>query len=88
MLSIIVLVLVFAVLVGIGIWKKKNDLYLNFAMRILVGVVAIYLCNSILNTFHITMAVGINGASSLVIGSLGTPGFLLLYGVSLYYMLK
>ena len=88
MISIVLLVLVFGALVGIGIRKKKSELYLNFAMRIFVGAVAIYLCNSILQAFQLNMEVGINGVSSLVLGALGTPGFLLLYGVSLYFMLK
>ena len=88
MLSLIILFIVFGSLVGIGIKNKKSELYLNFASRVLVGAVAIYLCNFILDTFQLNMEVGINGASSLILGSLGTPGFLLLYGVSLYFMLK
>ena len=88
MISIVLLVLVFGTLVGIGIRKKNSEIYLNFAMRIFVGVVAIYLCNSILKGVHLNLEVGINGVSSLVLGSLGLPGFLLLYGVSFYFMLN
>ena len=88
MMSIVLLVLVFVTLVGIGIRKKNSEIYINFAMRIFVGVVAIYLLNSILQAIQLNLEVGINGVSSLVLGALGIPGFLLLYGVSLYFMLK
>ena len=88
MISIVLLVLVFGTLVGIGIRKKNSEIYLNFAMRIFVGVVAIYLLNSILQAFHINLEVGVNGVSSLVLGALGLPGFLILYGVSFYFMLN
>jgi len=87
-MSIVLLVLVFVTLVGIGIRKKNSEIYINFAMRIFVGVVAIYLLNSILQAIQLNLEVGINGVSSLVLGALGIPGFLLLYGVSLYFMLK
>lgn len=71
-----------------GIKKKKMELFLNFVLRIAAGALAIYLVNVILQTLKIQINVGINSYNLLAIGVLGTPGFLLLYGISAYFGLK
>lgn len=85
----------FGIIVGIccilflyGKKKKKMDALLNFGLRMAAGTLGIYLVNQILQSVHISVQVGINFYNTLTLGVLGVPGFLLLYGISTYFMLK
>lgn len=64
------------------------NLFLNFVLRVFAGFVGIYLVNIILMKCSLNISVGMNEVNALVLGLLGTPGFLLLYGISFYYCLK
>ncbi len=71
----------------IGLLRKKAEFVLNFFVRMVVGLVCVYIANSILAHRGIDIAVGLNAVSALTLGSLGFGGFLLLYGVLLLGLL-
>lgn len=83
-----VLVVIAIGLLILGIRKKKPILFVNFILRMAGGTLGIYLVNVILKSFELKMQVGINTYNLLTLGILGTPGFLLLYGISAYFTLK
>ena len=56
-------------------------------MRTIVGAMAIFFVNLTLAELGIEGMVGINPLSLLTVGSLGTGGFALLYGIVFYHML-
>lgn len=65
----------------IGFLRRKAEIVLNFFVRMVVGLVGVYIVNAILARNGIDIAVGINALSALTLGGLGFGGFLLLYGV-------
>ena len=68
---------------GIGVLRRKAEIILNFLVRTVLGVIGIYIMNMALAA----LGVGINPVSVLAVGSLGTGGFALLYGILFYNML-
>ena len=62
--------------------KKGAELALNFMLRLVFGMIAIFLINGYL----LDACVGINALSALTSGFLGLPGVALLYGVRVYLM--
>lgn len=83
----VAIIIISTVLLIISIVKKKFDLIIDFGLRIAAGLLAIYILNAILQGFNIDLAVGINALTALVIGILGLPGFVMLYGVALYFFI-
>jgi inhibitor of the pro-sigma K processing machinery len=81
----IVIIIVCVILLVIGLIKRRMDLLVNFGLRVFAGLVGIYIVNMLLDGIGLTLGVGTNGLTALTIGSLGIPGFLLVYGVALYY---
>ena len=57
--------------------KKGAELALNFMLRLVFGMIAIFLINGYLQE---------KGLSALTSGFLGLPGVALLYGVRVYLM--
>jgi len=82
----IIIVCIFYILVSVI--KRKPERILAFAMRAIIGTAGIYLLDFVLRTKDVNINVGINGASVLINGLLGLPGFILLYGLAFYYSLK
>lgn len=72
---------------AIGVLRRKAEILLNFCVRAILGVVAIYTVNMALNGRGMEQTVGLNTISVLTVGSLGTGGFALLYGILFYNML-
>jgi len=81
----IVIIIICLILLAIGLIKKRMDLLVNFGLRVFAGLVGIYIVNMLLDGLGLSLGVGTNGLTALTIGSLGIPGFLLVYGVALYY---
>jgi len=82
----VVIIIVCVALILFGLIKHRFDLLVNFGLRIFSGLLGIYLVNSLLLNFHLTLGVGTNAFTALTIGLLGLPGFLLVYGVAaLFY---
>lgn len=71
-----------------GVKKKKMEHFINFMLRMAGGALGLYLVNSILSWIQFDLNVGINAYNLLTFGLLGTPGFLLVYGVEAYAILK
>lgn len=65
----------------IGILRRKAEFVLNFFVRMVIGLVGVYVVNAILAQKGIDLSVGINAVSALTLGSLGFGGFALLYGI-------
>ncbi|MDF2871632.1 MAG: putative rane protein [Anaerocolumna sp.] len=79
------ILLVCAFLLIVGFLKQRFDLIVNFILRICVGLLGIYLLNTILASSNISLGVGTNSLNALVVGVLGLPGFLMVYGVAAYF---
>ncbi|MCI9610971.1 MAG: transcriptional regulator [Eubacterium sp.] len=85
---------VFVIMVGIcvlvlliGVLKQKAAIVLNLIVRVVVGCVGIILLNDFLQKQGIPVAAGLNPLNLLTIGSLGTSGFALIYGILFYTLL-
>ena len=65
--------------------KKGAELALNFMLRLVFGMIAIFLINGYLQEKGLDACVGINALSALTSGFLGLPGVALLYGVRVYF---
>lgn len=84
--SIIILAACIIVLL-IGAVRKKVEWLLNVVMRCILGTIAIYFINGVLNSMGISLGVGINIVTVLTCGILGIPGLLALYGIGIYRLL-
>ncbi|MEG1803073.1 MAG: pro-sigmaK processing inhibitor BofA family protein [Lachnospiraceae bacterium] len=68
----------------IGVLKQRAEFLLNFGVRGIVGLIAVYFLNHFLENQRILIAVGINPITALTIGTLGIGGVALLYGIMAY----
>lgn len=66
--------------------KNWMEIMLNFLLRAVFGMIAIYLVNSFLQGRGLQASVGMNPLSFLTSGILGFPGIALLYGIRIYFM--
>ncbi len=57
---------------AIGVLRRRAEIILNFLVRTVLGVLAIYIGNAVLMGVGIEQAVGMNAISVLTVGSLGT----------------
>lgn len=64
--------------------KKRAEAMLNFLVRAVFGMIAVYGINYFLRKQGMSGTVGINPFSFLAAGLLGLPGIGLLYGISFY----
>ena len=71
----------------IGFLRRKAEIFLNFIVRTILGVLAIYTINMMLARFGIEVAAGMNPVNILAVGSLGIGGLALIYGILFYNML-
>lgn len=60
---------------------------LNIFMRGILGTIAIYFINSMLESMGISLGVGVNVFTVLTSGILGIPGVLALYAIGIYKVL-
>ena len=70
-----------------GIIKQKMAVLFYIAMRIAIGSIAIVIFNEILQKNGIPVAAGLNPLNFLTLGTLGTGGFGLIYGILFYHLL-
>lgn len=82
LIGIIIACLVF---IGVCIAKRRPDLIVDFALRACIGTAGIYILDLVLRSKGYNINVGINEVSIITNGLLGLPGFILLYGVAIYY---
>ncbi len=65
--------------------RNRTEIFLNFMLRAVFGMIAIFLINSFLRDRGFPGSVGMNPLSFVTTGILGIPGVALLYGISLYF---
>lgn len=78
------LVAVCAVVLFMGVIKRRYEWLLNILMRSILGTIAIYFVNGALAGAGINLGVGINPVTVLTSGILGFPGLLAIYGIGVY----
>jgi len=64
-----------------------KDLVLNFLLRVVMGVIGIYTCNTLLSGLGVGIYLGINLVNLLTIGILGISGFGLVFSVAAFSIL-
>lgn len=86
-----IFIVIIAICIGLlifGFIKHNYEAVINFILRIFAGLAAICVINVLLGLIHIDLSAGVNEYNALILGLLGIPGFLLVYGIALYYYLK
>ena len=69
------------------LFGEKGRVAPQFALRGIMGTIAIYFINMGVTFLGFTTVVGINAVSILTTGILGIPGIVMLYGLSIYEIL-
>ena len=82
--GIILIIAACALVLVIGVLRRKAAFLLHFFVRMLVGGMAIYMTNGWLASAGIGLAVGLNALTLCIVGCLGTGGFGMLYAILLY----
>lgn len=72
----------------IGGLRKKNIIIINFILRGVMGILAIYGINMFLVWKETGLEIGINYLTIGITTLLGIPGILLLYGVNLFELFQ
>lgn len=67
--------------------EKVVRVVMNFFVRAVIGLCAIFIVNQLLEYQDIPVAVGMNLCTFLTSGVLGIPGVGLLYGIMFYQIL-
>ncbi|MDE6202891.1 MAG: pro-sigmaK processing inhibitor BofA family protein [Lachnospiraceae bacterium] len=82
---LIIGILVFVLLIGAV--KNKAEWMLNFVLRGIAGMMAVYFLNLFLADVVPGMKIGYNPITFLTSGILGLPGIAMLYGINFYMLL-
>ena len=64
--------------------KWFSDVIVNFFIRMIIGILIIFMVNQFLITKEIDISVGINPVTAVTVGTFGVPGVCLLYGIVFY----
>ena len=83
-MGMVALVAICAIVLFMGVMKRKMEWLLNVLMRSILGTIAIYFVNGALAGMGISLGVGINPLTVLTSGILGFPGLVAIYGVGFY----
>lgn len=81
------MVLVFGIVLMIILFKTKIEFFINMVLRMMMGTIGVCFVNGILLSQGLESGIGINVLTLGVIGLLGFPGFILLYGMVFYQLL-
>ena len=82
--GIMLIITACALVLIIGVLRRKAAFLLHFFVRMLGGGMAIYVTNGCLASAGIGLAVGLNILNLCIVGCLGTGGFAMLYAILLY----
>lgn len=82
--GVLLIIAACALVLVIGVLRRKAAFLLHFLVRMLVGGMAIYMTNGWLASAGIGLAVGLNALTLCIVGCLGTGGFGMLYAILLY----
>ena len=83
----VVIIAFCALVLAVGLIRKRTEWMLNILMRGILGTIAIYFINTTLLSLGIPIEVGINPITVLTSGFLGFPGVIALYGIGIYKIL-
>ena len=72
---------------GRGMESKLTSYFVNFLVRAVIGMAAVFFINQYVIPNQVGWHVGLNIVSFLTTGSLGIPGVCLLYGILLFQSL-
>lgn len=78
---------ILALVLLIGILRNRAEWILNFILRGVSGMMAMYFVNMVMRSWAPGMEMGYNPITFLTSGILGFPGVALLYGINLYMRL-
>lgn len=81
------MVLIFGVVLMIILFKNKIEFFINMVLRMMMGTIGVCVVNGILLSLGIESGIGVNVMTLGIIGILGFPGFVLLYGMVFYQFL-
>lgn len=81
------MVLIFGVVLMIILFKTKIEFFINMVLRMMMGTIGVCVVNGILLSLGIESGIGVNVMTLGIIGILGFPGFVLLYGMVFYQFL-
>ena len=76
------------VILLVSIFAKKMEWFLNFATRLCLGALALYLTSEVMVRLSLECQVGINPATLKTISLLGIPGYVLVVFVGVFTTLK
>lgn len=82
---LIVIILICAAFIAACVIRRRPDLIVDFGLRACIGTAGVYLLDFILKSRSYDINVGVNGVTVLTNGLLGLPGFIMLYGLAIYY---
>lgn len=85
--GMLLMIFICGIVLVIVLFKSKIEFVINMVLRMMMGTVGVYFVNSILLAQGLECGIGINLVTMLTMGTLGLPGFLLLYGMVFYKML-
>lgn len=84
----LLLIIAASIFFFLSLAANKIELLVNFVLRLLVGILAIYFINMGLLHANITSGVAINPFTMGVSGVLGAQGLILLYALGVYFQLR
>lgn len=64
-----------------------KDFVLNFFLRVVFGILGIYVCNTLFSNLGVAVYLGINLVNLLLVGILGISGFGLVLAVAAFSLL-
>lgn len=86
-MGMLVLGAICIIVLAIGFLRRRAEIILNFVVRAILGALAIYMINILLAGAGIKAAAGMNIINILTVGSLGTGGLTLIYGILFYNLM-
>ena len=69
------------------LFKSKIEFFINMVLRMMMGTIGVCVVNSIFLAQGMETGIGINPVTLSLLGFLGLPGFLLLYGIAFYQLI-
>lgn len=69
---------------GAAMPQKHSNFLLNFLLRMIAGLMLIFIINGFLVSREVPVRVGLNPVTMATSGALGVPGVALLYGIAFY----
>jgi hypothetical protein len=81
-------IIVCSVMIAAIVIKRRPSLLVDFGLRACIGAAGIYLLDMFLRSKGYSINVGVNVPTILTNGLLGLPGFILLYGLAIFYSFK